>query len=132
LNAYNHYWKELQKQPVTGLGMLNFNWDGNTEKRLQVYRGIHLSDIGVVHFLVQAGLVGFLWLMYGLMKIWKDILFFRKHLSVACYFIIGTFTLPTLDMFLRKDSLFLFAVFLGLSSSIIMAARRAAASTAEA
>lgn len=124
LNGYDYYWKELKKQLITGRGMMNFNWKENKEKRLQEYLGIHLSDIGIVHFLVQAGLIGFVWLLYGLFKLWKDIFLFRRHLIVACYFIIGTFTMPTLDMFLRsEDSMFLFAVFLGLSSSIIMKAK---------
>jgi hypothetical protein len=123
LNAYDYYWKQLQKNPVTGRGILNFNWEGNPDRRLQQFYGIHLSDIGVMNFLVQAGLIGIVWLVYGLFKLWKDILIYRRHLLVACYFIIGTFTMPTLDMFFRNDSLFLFAVFLGLSSSIIVAAK---------
>ena len=86
---------------------------------MQEQYGIHLSDIGVMDFLVQAGLIGIVWLAYGLFSLWKDILLYRKHLVAACYFIIGTFAMPTIDMFFRNDSLFLFAVFLGLSSSII-------------
>ncbi|HBG04809.1 MAG: hypothetical protein A2075_11580 [Geobacteraceae bacterium GWC2_58_44] len=127
LNGYDLYWKQMQKAPVVGRGLQNFNWQGNQERNLQKYLGIHLSDIGIVHFLVQAGLVGFLWLLYGLLKLWKDLFRLRDHLVVACYFIIGTFTMPTLDMFLRVgDSLFLFAVFLGLTSSIIMTPNAAA------
>ena len=122
LNAYDYYWKELQKKTVTGRGMLNFNWKGNPDKRLQHNYGIHLSDIGVMNFLIQAGLIGAVWLAYGLFRLWKDILLYRKNLAVACYFILGTLTMPTIDMFFRYDSLFLFAVFLGLLSSIIMAA----------
>ncbi len=127
LNAYDYYWEQMQKKPITGRGILNFNWEGNPERRLQQYYGIHLSDIGVMNFLVQAGLVGIVWLLYGLVKLWKDILLYRKHLVVACYFIIGTFTMPTLDMFFRNDSIFLFAVFLGLSSGIISVAQNDAA-----
>jgi len=121
LNAYAFYWEEIQKNPITGRGIYNFNWTGNTEKRLQEVKGIHLSDIGIVSFVVQAGLIGVIWLGFGLLKIWKDIWHFRNHLVVSCYFIIATFTLPTLDMLFRRDSLFLFAIFLGLWSSIIVA-----------
>ena len=121
LNAYTYYWKQIQQRPIVGRGIYNFNWEGNSEKRLQEYEGIYLSDIGITHFIVQAGLVGAIWIIYGLLKIWKDVWGYRKNLVVSCYFIIGTITLPTLDMFLRKDSLFLFAVFLGLSSSIFVA-----------
>ncbi len=121
LNAYDYYWKEMQKHLITGRGMINFNWEEDKEKKLQEYYGIHLSDIGIVHFLVQAGLIGFVWLLYGLFRLWKDIFLFRGYLCIACYFMIGTFTMPTIDMFLRvEDSMFLFAVFLGLFSSMIM------------
>ena len=126
LNAYGYYWGQLEKQPITGRGMLNFNWEGSPEYRLQRYKGIHLSDIGIFDFLVQAGLIGFIWLSYGLIRIWKDIWRYRMHISVVCYFIIGTFTMPTLDMFLRADSLFLFAVFLGMTSNVIMTSKPAA------
>lgn len=122
LNAYDYYWKQLKNNLVTGRGILNFNWEGNPERRLQQFFGIHLSDIGVMNFLVQAGIIGIVWLLYGLFKLWKDILLYRSHLVIACYFIIGTFTMPTIDMFFRNDSLFLFAVFLGISSGIIAAA----------
>jgi len=119
LNAYLYYSKELQKHPLAGRGLQNFNWEKNPEKNLQRYSGISLSDIGVVHFLVEAGLVGSIWLLYGLLKLWRDVFRLRGHLVVACYFIIGTFTMPTLDMFLRQDDTqFLFAVFLGLVSSM--------------
>lgn len=121
LNAYRYYWEQIQQHPIAGRGIYNFNWEGNTENRLQEYEGIHLSDIGIIPFIVQAGLVGIIWIVYGLLNIWKDIWVFRNNLVISSYFIIGTFTMPTLDMFLRKDSLFLFAVFLGLTSSIIVA-----------
>jgi O-antigen ligase len=121
LNAYSHYWEQIQQNPITGRGIYNFNWKGNTEKRLQEVKGIHLSDIGITSFVVQAGLIGIVWLVFGLCKIWRDMWLFRNHLVVSCYFVIGTFTMPTLDMFFRRDSLFLFATFLGLWSSVILA-----------
>jgi hypothetical protein len=123
LNAYLYYSKEIQKYPLTGRGLQNFNWEKNPEKSLQKYSGISLSDIGIVHFLVEAGLVGGVWLLYGLLKLWRDVFRLRRHLVVASYFIIGTITMPTLDMFLRQDDTqFLFAVFLGLVSSMTLRA----------
>jgi len=119
INAYTHYWQEIQKRPATGYGLLNFNWGGNPENKLQK-NGIHLSDIGITHFIWQAGLIGFIWLIYGLFKLWGDVFRFRKYLLISSYFIIATFTMPTVDMFLRNDSLFLFALFLGLSSTVFV------------
>jgi len=124
LNAYEYYWNELRQQPLTGRGMLNFNWEGNPDRKLQKKYGIHLSDIGVMSFVVQAGLIGVAWLAYGLFRLWRDMLVYGSmQLFTACYFIVGTFSMPTLDMFFRSECLFLFGIFLGLSSSVIMAAK---------
>jgi len=115
INAYMYYWKEIQKKPLTGRGLFNFNWEGNSEKKIQQI-GIHLSDIGITHFIVQAGLIGLIWLIYGLFRMWLDIIYNSEAIIVSSYFVVATFTMPTLDMFLRVDTLFLFAVFLGLTS----------------
>ena len=116
INSYSFYWKEIQKKPFAGRGLLNFNWQGNTEKYLQYEKGIHLVDIGITHFIVQAGLIGLIWLIYGLFRMWLDVIYNSETLIVSCYYVVATFTMPTLDMFLEMDTLFLFAVFLGLTS----------------
>jgi hypothetical protein len=117
INAYKYYWQEIEKKPLLGRGLLNFNWQGNKEKYLQTEKGIHLSDIGITHFIVQAGLVGFLWFIYGLYKIWGDIFRFRRYMNITSYFMLATFTMLTIDMFLRADSMFLFAAYLGIFST---------------
>jgi len=120
LNAYSHYWKEIEKNPLTGRGLLNFNWPGNPEKYLQENYGVHLTDIGIMQFFAQAGLIGIIWFALGLFKILKDSLSYNVTLITSCYFILGSFTMPTLDVFLSiNHSLFLFVVFLGISSSIV-------------
>lgn len=118
VNAYTHYWQEIGKKLVFGRGLLNFNWQGNKDKYLQHQKGVHLSDIGIFQFFVQAGLLGFLWFIYGFFKLWGKIFRYRDYVSIASYFILGTFTMPTIDMFLRFDSMFLFAVFLGIFSTV--------------
>lgn len=80
-------------------------------------RAVHLSDIGIMHLFVQAGLIGFFWLLYGLTRLCFDTIRFREKLQISSYFIVGTFAMATIDMFLRNDSIFLFAVILGLFSS---------------
>jgi hypothetical protein len=115
INAYMYYWKEIQKKPLTGRGLFNYNWEGNSEKKIQ-QTGIHLSDIGITHFIVEAGLIGLIWLIYGLFRMWLDIVYNSETIIVSSYFVVATFTMPTLDMFMRVDTLFLFAVFLGLTS----------------
>ena len=102
---------------MTGQGELNFNWAGNPQKSLE-QSNIHLSDIGITHFIWQAGIIGFMWLVYGLSKLWLDIFRLRDYLIVTSYVVIATFTLPTIDMLLRRDSMFLFSIFLGMLANI--------------
>jgi hypothetical protein len=113
LKGYTYYWERILEQPVAGYGLLNFNWEGNNEKKMQA-RGIHLSDIGATHFIVQSGFIGLIWLLYGLLKIWRDFLRFPDKRLISCYVVIATFTAPTLDMMLRYDSMFIFFVFVGI------------------
>ncbi|SPD73161.1 membrane hypothetical protein [uncultured Desulfobacterium sp.] len=119
LNAYEYYWKIVKKVPFTGRGLLNFNWEGNPDKHMQLNYHIHLSDVGIFHFLIEAGVIGFIWLIFCFFRVWRDIFAFREQLAITCYFIVGTFCSLTLDMFLGYDSLFLSSVFLGVSSSSI-------------
>lgn len=121
INAYQHYWQEIEKRPLLGRGLLNFNWEGNKDKFLQQEMGIHLSDIGIMHFFVQAGLLGILWFAFGLLKLWRDVIAHRELLCLSAYFVVATLTLPTIDFFLRSDSMFLFAVFLGIFAACLPA-----------
>jgi hypothetical protein len=116
INAYIYYWHQIEEKPIIGHGILNLNWVGNSEYMMRS-RAVHLSDIGIIHLFVQAGLIGFFWLLYGLSRLWLDTIRFREKLPISSYFIVGTFAMATIDMFLRNDSIFLFAVILGLFSS---------------
>jgi hypothetical protein len=126
VNAYNYYWNEIKKRPLFGQGILNFNWEGNQERKLWQL-GLHLSDIGMIHFVVQAGIIGFIWLMWAFFKIWRDIFRFRLLLPISSYFVVATFASPTIDMVLRSDSLFLSFAFLGILSSTISSGKTDAA-----
>lgn len=117
LDAYKYYLKVIENNSITGRGLFNFNWTGNSERYLQEHYSIHLSDIGIMHFFVQSGLIGILWFFYGLIKLLKHSLSFKDQLSFGSYFVLGAFVLPTLDMFLdTENSLFLFAIVLGIFS----------------
>ncbi len=118
VRAYRYYWGEIEEDPLLGKGMRNFNWSGNPELRLQKRFSLHLSDIGITHFVVQSGLVGLIWFVYGLGRFWKETFRRRDALHVTGYFILASITIPTIDMFLRDDTLFLFALFLGLLSNM--------------
>jgi len=115
LSTYAYYWKGLLKDPLLGTGALNFDWVGNPERRLQE-QGIHLSDIGVMHFFVKTGFIGFLWFALGLLLMWKDS-FFHGTASIATgYLVMATIAMPTLDFFLRNDTMLLFGMFIALLS----------------
>jgi len=116
LATYAYYWKGLLKDPLLGSGALNFDWVGNPERWLQE-QGIHLSDIGVMHFFVKTGFIGFLWFALGLLLMWKDS-FFHGTASIATgYLVMATIAMPTLDFFLRNDTMLLFGIFSALLSN---------------
>lgn len=116
LITYAYYWKGLLKDPLLGSGALNFDWVGNPERRLQE-QGIHLSDIGVMHFFVKTGFIGFLWLALGLLLMWKDSIFHGTASIATGYLVMATIAMPTLDFFLRNDTMLLFGIFSALLSN---------------
>ncbi len=118
INAYKYYWGKFIESPLYGHGILNFNWVENRESRLQA-QGIHFADIGLMHLLFKAGIIGVIWFIYGFLKIWKDTLHNRTPMEISSYFILATLAAPTIDMFLRVDSLFLFSLFAGVFSITI-------------
>ncbi len=121
LNAYQYYWGVIENNYLVGRGLLNLNWQGNQDRYLRETYKIYLSDIGIMQFFVQTGLIGICWFIHGLYRCIKDALLKKEALLLCCYFILGTLTMPTLDMFLQiEHSLFLFVVILGITSSIIL------------
>lgn len=112
LQCYEYYWKELQPLWLTGRGVLNFNWPGNSDSYAQKYLNLHISDIGVFHMLFNFGIIGGLFVLLLLGNIAKDIPFSISTPQVASYFIIGIILLPQIDMFFHLDHIFLFSIFL--------------------
>lgn len=117
--AYQHYWGEIFQRPLWGRGLLNFNWKGNQDRYLQQHKNLHLSDIGTTQFFVQSGLLGIIWFLFGFVKIWGDLLLRQRKSLWASYIVLATITMPTIDLFLRTDSLMPFCLFLGLLSTDI-------------
>jgi len=120
--TYQYYWKEILKHPYVGQGLVNFNWEENPEARLQ-RMSITLSDVGIVHLVVTAGMMGLLWFVIGLFFIWFDILRTRGSLLISTYIIIATITIPTIDLFVRQDHIFVFGIILAALSNRILKTR---------
>jgi hypothetical protein len=122
LQTYGYYWKEITKSPIIGSGFIDYSWEGSLERRLRA-NGIHSTDIGIVQFIAATGFIGFMWIITGFFILWKDIIHYRSMLLFSSYFILATITMPTIDLFMRTDTIFLFSVFLALQSNIIQTTR---------
>jgi hypothetical protein len=116
--TYAYYWNELENHFFFGMGIRNFLWSGNEESLLQEY-GLHLSDVGIFRFFVQAGFTGCILFCAGMVLMWKDIVKFRASLHLSAYIIVASIVLPTIDMFFHENAMFVFALFLGLFSFYI-------------
>jgi hypothetical protein len=116
--AYDYYWNVIKENPFLGQGLRNIVWVGSKENSLRQI-GINLSDIGIMHLFVQSGILGMLWFIPGIIMIWIDILRYKNGATASFYIVIATITMPTIDLFLREDTLFIFAIFLGLFSLYI-------------
>jgi len=135
LQAYEFYWREILKHPFLGQGILNLNWAKNPETRLHLL-GINLSDIGIISWVFTAGTIGFVWFITGLGLIWSDIMRCNRCLIASAFLILATISMPTIDLFIRKDHIILFAIFLAIFSNGVAASkaikRRSAAQMPEA
>lgn len=112
-NAYDYYFNQFKKSPFVGYGYWNFVWKKNPEAQLQE-RGIHFSDIGITHLIIESGLVGAVWLFYGLIRFIPAILKGNRPLDAIAYIIFALMVIVTLDYFLGGNTIFLFGIFLGL------------------
>ena len=95
-----HYWGEVKRYWMTGRGLLNINWIGNSEIYLQEEYYFYLSDIGFFHLLVNFGAVGGTMLLFFIVSTVIRIKnLFDKLPEVSCYFMIGLIIFPQIDLF---------------------------------
>jgi hypothetical protein len=116
--TYIYYFRQLKQKIFLGQGVLNINWEMNPEKKLKK-AGLFLADIGIMDLFVMSGLAGFVWFLFGFLKMWKDILLYREYLQASSYIILATIIMPTIDLFFYSGAIFLFGVFLGLFTNAI-------------
>lgn len=117
LHAYNYYFSQFKKSPFFGYGCWNYDWKKNPEARLEA-RGIHFSDIGIIHLIYSSGIIGVVWFIFGLIRFIKNILQQYQHIDITGYILLACTTISTIDYFLRSDTIFLFGMFLGFLSIV--------------
>ena len=118
VQAYAYYWREIETSIFFGNGIRHSEWEKNPELRMQL-RGIHLSDIGIMHLFVESGVLGLIWLVFALFFIWRDIIKFRNFLHISSYVVLATIIIPLIDLLIRSDTAFVFVTFLGILSKSI-------------
>ena len=117
-DAYIYYLKQFKKSPLIGYGYWNTNWEKNPQKSVEK-RGISFADIGIVHLMITSGILGLIWLFYGMARFIPRILRGYHSLEASAYVILGVTTITTLDYFIYgASSIFIFGIFLGLLGNI--------------
>ncbi len=114
LLCLDQYWNLYKENWFLGRGILNINWHGNIDYYFQQRFNFHLIDLGVFHFVVNHGVLGWIFI-FSLMKLlFKQLLKLNRYPILASYFISGIILMPIIDLFFRFDRVLLFGIFLAL------------------
>lgn len=111
---YDYYLKEFWNRPIVGRGIFNRNWKGNIDDTVQKNYGFYLTDIGIMQFFIESGLIGVVWFSVGMTMLFRRIILAKDDLIIPSYFIIGMLLLPAQNILIYSDYLFLFGIFLAL------------------
>lgn len=123
LDAYDYYFREIKESPVIGRGVWDPGFSGyNPEKTKD--KDIYLGDIGISSLLFRFGLVGFIWLILLLVKVYK-LSFFnlgrlkeKVHLGLIGYFIFCISIMVTINRITHHRSIIYLALVLALLSQM--------------
>ena len=118
--CYEYYFGEARKSILIGHGICNFTWEGNPEAWRQKVLGFYLSDIGIMHLLYDSGLAGLLWFLAGLIRFIPDAVQANQYQEVGAYFVLGAIMMPTIDLFISLNNIFLFGIFLALMAKVVV------------
>jgi len=126
LDAYDFYFAETIKSPLIGRGIWNETFDvylgDNQEDRGP--GGTGLVDIGIMMLLFRFGLIGALWLVLLLSKVYRTMFLrfgeLKKNVQyfVAGYFVFGLATILTIDCFTQQGVIIYLALNLALLSQV--------------
>jgi len=121
LEAYAYYMGEFLRSPLVGRGIWSEAYEGPNPQH-QEDKGLYLSDIGIMNLFFHFGLLGVLWLLWLLRKVYstafeglgqlKDYV----HPGLIGYFFFGMVTLLTLDSFTGSRTILYLALVLALLS----------------
>jgi len=121
-DAYNYYLGEIFQSPLIGRGIWSEAFDiymgDNPEDMTE--QGLYLSDIGITSLIFHAGLIGALWLVWLLVKVYKRVFISRRQIKeeipygLVGYFIFGLSTILTLNCFLHHRTIIYLALALAL------------------
>lgn len=123
LDAYDYYFRETIKSPIIGRGIWNDTFRGNNPEDMK-YKGLHLSDIGITSLFFHFGLLGAIWLLMLLAKIYKlsfisiKILKENIHYGIIGYFIFSIATFLTLNCLVHRRNIIYLVLVLALLSQL--------------
>jgi hypothetical protein len=112
------YWEQILNYWPMGRGLQNITWSGNPDQYLQDNYHLYLSDVGVLHMIVNFGLTGLLVIIsffYTCLR--RSITTIVVIPAISSYFILGLVLMPQIDFFFRIDHLFIFSVFSSVADS---------------
>lgn len=120
-DAYDYYFGEIMKSPVIGRGIWNLAFSGDNPEDMSA-KGFHLDDIGMTRLFFHFGLIGAIWLLIILAKVYKLAFFSLEklkeniHYGLIGYFVFSIFTMLTLNSFSHRRTIIYFMLVLALLS----------------
>ena len=111
--AYEYYLGKITESPIWGFGYQNLNWDKNPEAKLRT-KGIHDTDIGIIHFFYENGLLGLVWFIAMAITVMQKCFRYKnKYPEILAYFALSFSVMATLDFFVQTTTIILFGIFFG-------------------
>jgi hypothetical protein len=121
IDTFNYYYGEIRKSPIIGRGIWNMGFRGYNPENMQD-RFMYLSDIGISSLMFHFGLLGLIWLIILLKKVYKtSFLKWGKlkeniHLGVIGYFIFSISVMITKNRISDRRAIVYLALVLALLS----------------
>lgn len=122
--GYDYYWTEISNNFLTGRGVWNEAFSGNNPENMKD-KNIFIVDVGIMGFLFHTGLLGFIWLSVLLYRVYRihnvSIGRLRESINywVAGYFIFSVVTLATLNCLVQRSTIIYLALALALISQYV-------------
>lgn len=123
LDTYDYYFKEIMKSPIIGKGIWHDRYRESNPEYMK-HKELYLGDIGATGLFFHLGLLGAIWLIMLLAKIYR-LAFFgggrlkeNIHYGLIGYFIFSIATIPTLNCLTSSRNILYLALALALISQL--------------